>query len=417
MGIGLLVSGLTAYGFLVISARALGPERYAPLSILWTLVFLAAPGFFLPLEQELGRRLADSRAAGAADPSIMRRMSRAAIVLITGLVIVTLLAGFQILDHLLDDQILLWIALVISFVTYGSAYLIRGALSGYGRFDHYGLIVGGEGIVRFGACALLAYIGVSSAGPYGLAVALAPLVALAALPVRSTTAMNYVADGRRLRSALAYLLISSVLAQALINAGPVAVKLLATKAESAEAGRFLVGLVMARVPLFLFQAVQAALLPKLAHLAGSGRREEFRQALERILFVVAAIGLTATAGAYWLGPWALSILFGSEFALGGRDLALLAAASALCMAVIAFTQALIALSGHAQVAWGWLTGVVVFVLVTAVGGDLLLRVEMGLLAGATAAALVMGGLTALRLIRVTKAAAPRVLAAEYAQTS
>ena len=195
VGTGLVVSGLTAYGFLVISARALGPEKYAPLSILWTLVFLAAPGFFLPLEQELGRRIADSRAGGAGDPSIMRRMSRAGVVLIAGLVGITFLAGSQILDHLLDDQIVLWIALVISFITYGSAYLIRGALSGHGRFDHYGLIVGGEGIVRFGACALLAYIGVSSAGPYGLTVALAPLVALAALPVRSTTALDSVADG------------------------------------------------------------------------------------------------------------------------------------------------------------------------------------------------------------------------------
>lgn len=401
----------------MISARALGPERYAPLSILWTLVFLAAPGFFLPLEQELGRRIADSRAARATDPTIMRRMLRAGVVLIAALVAITLIAGSPILDRLLDDQVLLWFALVLSFVTYGCAYLIRGALSGNGMFTHYGMIVGGEGLLRFAACAALAYFGVSSAGPYGLVVGLAPLVALAALPVRPTAAVNHVADTRRLSAALAFLLISSVLAQALINAGPVAVKLLATEAEGPEAGRFLVGLVMARVPLFMFQAVQAAMLPKLAQLAGSGRREEFRRALERILFVVAAIGVIATVGAYWVGPRILSILFGSEFALGGRDLALLAAASALCMAVIAFTQALIALSGHAQVAWGWLTGVVVFVLVTAVGSDLLLRVEIGLFAGAAAAVVVMGGLTMLRFVRIREAATPPLLKAEYAQTS
>lgn len=31
---GLVVLGVTAYGFLVVAARSLGPERYAPLSVL-----------------------------------------------------------------------------------------------------------------------------------------------------------------------------------------------------------------------------------------------------------------------------------------------------------------------------------------------------------------------------------------------
>lgn len=35
VGAGLIVSGVTSYGFLAISARALGPERYAPLGVLW----------------------------------------------------------------------------------------------------------------------------------------------------------------------------------------------------------------------------------------------------------------------------------------------------------------------------------------------------------------------------------------------
>ena len=37
VGAGLIVSGVTSYGFLAISARALGPERYAPLGVLWAL--------------------------------------------------------------------------------------------------------------------------------------------------------------------------------------------------------------------------------------------------------------------------------------------------------------------------------------------------------------------------------------------
>src|SRR5581483_1853278 len=64
VGAGLIVSGITSYGFLAISARALGPERYAPLGVLWALTYVVCPGVFLPLEQEVGRALSTRRAKG-----------------------------------------------------------------------------------------------------------------------------------------------------------------------------------------------------------------------------------------------------------------------------------------------------------------------------------------------------------------
>ena len=88
---------------------------------------------------------------------------------------------------------------------------------------------------------------------------------------------------------------------ALVNAGPIAVELLATAAEDDEAGRFLACLVIARVPLFLFQAVQAALLPRLSALASEGRTEELRQGLARLLEVLgglAAVGVVGRRGAW-----------------------------------------------------------------------------------------------------------------------
>jgi O-antigen/teichoic acid export membrane protein len=40
---------------------------------------------------------------------------------------------------------------------------------------------------------------------------------------------------------------------------------------------------LARVPLFLFQAVQAALLPRLARLAAEGEIDEFRAGFRRLM--------------------------------------------------------------------------------------------------------------------------------------
>src|SRR4051794_9862797 len=68
VGAGLIVSGITSYGFLAISARALGPERYAPLGVLWALTYVVCPGVFLPLEQEVGRALSSRRAKGLGGP-------------------------------------------------------------------------------------------------------------------------------------------------------------------------------------------------------------------------------------------------------------------------------------------------------------------------------------------------------------
>ena len=59
-----LFTGLASYGFLTITGRALGPERYGGLSALWALGFLLGNGACLPIEQEVSRALASRAARG-----------------------------------------------------------------------------------------------------------------------------------------------------------------------------------------------------------------------------------------------------------------------------------------------------------------------------------------------------------------
>src|SRR5919206_990426 len=77
VGVALIIGGVAAYAFLSVSARALGLERYAPLGVLWALMFVAGPGFFLPLEQEVGRALASRRARGLGGGPLIRRATLA----------------------------------------------------------------------------------------------------------------------------------------------------------------------------------------------------------------------------------------------------------------------------------------------------------------------------------------------------
>ena len=64
VGIGLIIAGLSSYLFFKVGQVALGKDDFKPIVALWFATFVVAPGFFLPLEQEMGRALAHRRAIG-----------------------------------------------------------------------------------------------------------------------------------------------------------------------------------------------------------------------------------------------------------------------------------------------------------------------------------------------------------------
>ena len=65
IAIGLIIAGIATYAFFRVGASALGGDKeFAPIAAMWFAMFALAPGFFLPIEQELGRALAHRRALG-----------------------------------------------------------------------------------------------------------------------------------------------------------------------------------------------------------------------------------------------------------------------------------------------------------------------------------------------------------------
>ncbi|MEL7209811.1 MAG: hypothetical protein AAGK32_16520, partial [Actinomycetota bacterium] len=302
----------------------------------------------------------------------------------------------------------------LALVGDAAVHLARGVLAGLGRFRGYSAYYMAENTLRFAAGVVLAVLGVATAGPFGLVVGIAPALALAFAirGERDLASPGPPAPWGELSGAIGSLLLASVLTAFLLYAGPVAVELLADESESGEASRFLAGLTIARVPVFLFQAVQAALLPKLSALAGAGRLREFRQRLGRLLVAVGAIAVAGVVGAFLLGPTIIELLFGADFVIGRTDIALLAVSSGAFMLAVALGQALIALNGQSRVAIGWGTGVATFVVVTALGNDLLLRVELGLAVGSAVAAVVIGTMALLRLNRHLETEPHSLLATE-----
>jgi O-antigen/teichoic acid export membrane protein len=394
VGAGLLVTGLSAYGFQILSFRALTEANYNALNGLWVFVFVLAPGFFLPLEQEVGRAVADRRVRGIGGGPVIKRATLAGLVLTILLAIVTTAAaiGTPLVEDLFEGSSGLAACLVIALFTYCTQHLARGTLSGNRRFSSYGLIIGAEGIIRFVPCAMLAIAGVDNPAYYGLCLAIPPAIASAIALSREhgLVAPGPEAPWSELSSNLGFLFLGSLSAQALSYAPFLGALLLAEENQEKEVATFLAGLFLARIPILLFQAVQAALLPKLASLYGEGRHDDFRSGLRKLVFVVIGIAALGVLGAGILGPPIGEILFGEKFSLGHIDLALLAAGSGFFILALTLAQALIALLGHARVFIAWIAGIAVFVGVTAIAGDQLFRrVEIGALVGSATSALVM----------------------------
>jgi O-antigen/teichoic acid export membrane protein len=277
---------------------------------------------------------------------------------------------------------------VLAVVAYAPAHLSRGLCSGMGRFRAYAVVMGADGLVRIVLCLLLAGIGVSAVGWFGLAVAVSPLLGVAAVGWRKqlVTEPGPPASWKEVTPNLGWLLLGSLMAASLVNAGPIATSVLAADSEKGLVTRFGYGVILARIPLFLFQAVQAALLPRLSHLAASGQMDEFVVGFRRLVRVVVAVGVLGVVGAFTLGPLAVEILYDST--LSRRTLAVLALGSVFYMIGLAMAQAVIALHGHALVALGWTAGMAAFVLSTwLIGGEVFRRVELSLLIGSGVAML------------------------------
>ena len=386
VGIGLFVAGFTSYAFFKVGQLALGKEDFKPIVALWFTTFALVPGFFMPVEQELGRALAHRRALGQGGRPVVRRMLPLTIGLATILIVGIAASSSWLTSDMFDGHWLVTLALVLSISFYAPMHLARGIASGSGRFIAYGTVMAVDGLVRITACVLLWQLGVTSVGAYALAVAMSPLVAAGVVFVRGETKTD---DGppatfSEITPNLGWLLLGTIMAAALVNAGPLGVDFLANASDAEKVTAFGNGVLLSRVPLFLFQAVQAALLPRLARLAAKGDLAEFREGFSLLLKVVTAVAVLGTVGSFVLGPPILTMVY--DGGLDRRTLTLLALASGMYMLALAVSQGVIALQGHKFVAVGWLSAMIGFLAVTTfVSDDLFLRVELGLVAGSTVA--------------------------------
>jgi O-antigen/teichoic acid export membrane protein len=393
VGLGFLVSGITTYLYLILAARRLGPIRYSALSSLWTLIFLVGPAFFAPLEQEVCRAAVARRLAGTGDrPAVVAAAGVGGVmaVVLVGVVIAT---ASPLRHHLFEGQGLLVVGLVLGLTGYYFTHLSWGTLASGNHFRGYGVVLAAEGIVRLTICVGLVAVGSRAVGMYGLAIGVAPFVAAYAgwrsdrVPLMDGARESWV----RISRAIAFLLGAAILRQFILMVGPLAVQLLSGSDQKGEAGRFLAALALTRVPLFLFGAVMAALLPRLVELASEGRRQQFAATLRKLsVLVVVAAGASALV-LLVAGPRLLQVFFGAAYKLPATDLAVLMVGCGAYMLALAFSIGLVAVGGHQCTTYSWGAGCFTFVAFVALASPLGLvgRVQWGLVVATVVAGTAM----------------------------
>jgi O-antigen/teichoic acid export membrane protein len=386
--VGLGTQAATTYLVLVLAGRSLGPVGFGALSSLYFLLTSVATGLFTPLEQELTRRRGVERARGTWDGTLTRRALTHGLVA-AGLAVAVALAAYPLTVRSLGDDRWLVLSLCLALPGYAAWFAVRGELAGQGRLQRYGVQLVVDGASRLVGALLLVVAGQDSTAAFGLLFGLSPWVTLAVtLPGwRPHPAGRTPAEAEPLTRPLGLLVLSALAAQLLINAGPLVVNLLATDAERDLAGVYLAVLVVVRIPVFLFTAVQPGFLRALSEHAGADDRDAFFHLLRRMVVPVLAATAAMCVAATAVAPPVVSWLFDFDQELTRATCLLLTLAVGLFLVSVVLAQALLAMGHHLWVTTGWLLGLVGLAAGTTVGGHAVTtRATLGLLVGAVTSA-------------------------------
>lgn len=319
---GSAVNGLAAFLFQLLSTRALGPDAYAPISVLWTLQYLWIAVAVTALEAYVTRMVTLDGPASVELQRFVRLVAR----WLVGAAVLAATLTWALRGPLFAGTTELAISLGLLVGAYGWYGVVRGRAAGVGRFRAYGLATAGESVIRLvAAAAVLAVVATTTSLSWVFP--LGPLAVAAwawgrrhptggAPPLARTDSERRELDdhGRR-RIATRFLLATSganASVQFLIAGGPLV--LLPLGADAVTVSVFFTTVTAARVPMtFALNGGLSRLLPPLTRMARADDGAGLRRAAGRTVAAIAGTSLVAAAGAAAVGPEVIALLFGEGF--------------------------------------------------------------------------------------------------------
>jgi O-antigen/teichoic acid export membrane protein len=390
LSVGIATTGVVTFAYFAVASHVLPDEQYKGISLLWSVMFVVISIIYRPIEQLLSRTIAERRARGHEEHPYRVPMSiQAGFALLFAALALALRGPIQ--DHVFDGSATLYWVLVVGTLAYAASYFARGWLAGHERFALYGGLVFLEATSRF-LFALAAAFGITSGqGAVAIGIAAAPFVSLVVVPWAFSRRKGAEAGAAKRRSPdaadqgismahgmgfAASVLLIMLAEQTLLNAAVITTDITAT--DAALAGFVFNVLLIARAPLQLFQSIQTSLLPHLTGLETKEGGADMGRTIKITVLLIAAFAGVVALVLLAVGPWAMDVLFGSNYHYGRVGLAIVALGMGLHLTAGALNQTALARRRAPLAAAAWLLSAALFVgLVLAPAiSDQVLRVEV-----------------------------------------
>ena len=356
---GALIGAVGAYLFQVYGGRSLGPDAFAPVSVLWTVFFILATVLLVPVEQYVTREVASGRRAIPHD--LRPTFVMAAIGALVGGAFV-----FLTLDDLFEGDLQYVALIVLLMVGYSLLSIGRGVLAGSRHYTQVGWLMVIESAARLLA-GIIAIQLLATATSLGWAMVVGGFAVLAMRWWRydrgesidpSTPARGFLTGYVGGTSSSQLLLGGAPLAVAALGASPALISIV------------FVTFTLFRAPLTLIFALQGRILPYLVGLAREANHAQLARIARLVVFGGAGLALLGGLVGWLVGADVVALLFGEEFA-PTSTVAMLAAGGVMAAAAAQIaSQVLVAEAKTRRLSLAWFGGLVVGVLAL-----VLLRVE------------------------------------------
>jgi O-antigen/teichoic acid export membrane protein len=299
-------SAIAVLVFQAAASRELGTDGFAPIAVLWTVMFLLYTVLQLPAEQHLTRALVVTRS-----PDDLRSVYRAMLGAFgLALIIGTVFAAVTV-DRFFEGQwvyVAITAAIVISRSIMATA---RGSLAGHRRFASYGatiaieaaaLLVGGLGVMLLDGNAIA----------FAVIMFLAPLATLLSRPFAPIEGHGDRPDTEPQRASfLAWLIVATAASQAIIAGGPIAVSFIGGTAAAVSI--FFTSFALLRGPITSAYNLVARVLPDFTELANSDDPHRLWQWGPKLVGFGAIVAIIGAIGAgLFLRPF-VGAIYGEAF--------------------------------------------------------------------------------------------------------
>lgn len=388
------IGGGAGYVLQIITGAALGTAAYAPFSVFWSALYLLVSALS-GLQQEVARATHPlENGATAGRTPLLRNFALGA-----ALVVAVVLAGTAWLWVGAVFPVNGWslvLPLVIGLAAYLVVATISGVLYGLSFWTAAAAMTIIDGLLRFAIVGgMLLFTTDTAVLAWGVALpfAITPLVLWRFIRRGVVGRFGIDVGPRELSWNVLRTVVAAAATGVMVSGLPLIIQATGDIVSANAFGSLTYAITLTRAPIVI---VVLALQSYLVVVFRSHANAVLGWVLRLAAVVLAGSGLLALL-AWWLGPWALSVLFGRPDVLAGGTIALLVASAGLVGVLCVTGSATLARAQHGPFTAGWIVAAVVTVLVLALPLGLhertLLALTLGPLAGLIVhtVALVRGG--------------------------